>query len=241
VVAVVQSHRWDVTPAEAIAIQEKLRPQVVTNDALGPVNRVAGIDVGFRQVEGTNLARVAVVLLSFPGLQLLAKVVHEEPVRFPYVPGLLAFREGPAILGALARLEGEADVLILDGQGLAHPRRFGIACHVGVVTDRPAIGCAKSILVGKHGLLPPSAGSWLPLTDRGETIGAAVRTQSDMAPVYVSTGHRVSLETAVQLVLACVRSHRLPEPTRLAHQVASESSHRKTQKGPENLTLPLLT
>lgn len=238
-VTVVQPHRWDVTPAEAIAIQERLRAQVVTSDALGPVNTVAGIDVGFRQVEGTTMARVAVVLLSFPGLQLRTKVVHEEPVRFPYVPGLLAFREGPAILGALERLEGEADVLILDGQGLAHPRRFGIACHVGVVVDRPAIGCAKSILVGKHGLLPPAAGAWLPLTDRGETIGAAVRTQVGVTPVYVSTGHRVSLETAVRLVLACVRSHRLPEPTRLAHQVASESGQRKPQPDAENLTLPL--
>jgi len=216
-------HSWDVTPHEAIAIQEQLRQEVIRYDpAEGGASwrTVAGVDVGF-EAEGT-ITRAAVAVLSFPDLQLLQTAVARRPTTFPYVPGLLSFREVPAVLEALAVLEELPDVLMVDGQGVAHPRRLGIASHLGLLCDLPAIGVAKSILVGRHKAVEDVFGAWQPLLDRGEVVGVALRTRPGVKPVYVSVGHRLSLETAIDLVLRCTRNFRLPEPIRHAHHLASQ-------------------
>jgi deoxyribonuclease V len=213
-------HSWDVSPREAAGIQSSLRPAVEREDRLGPVGAVAGIDLAIRG----GAATVAIVVLSFPDLRVADSVTLSRAVTFPYVPGLLAFREAPPILAAYAELRLAPDLLIFDGHGLAHPRRMGIACHVGLVLDLPSIGCAKSILCGQHPPLVDQVGAWAPVMDGGEIIGAAVRTRQAVRPVYVSTGHRVSLDSAIRFVLACCRGRRLPEPTRLAHLAAGQSS-----------------
>lgn len=210
-------HAWDVTPAGARKIQEELRRQVVAAWPGGPVRTVGGVDVGIRH----DLAVAAVVVLSFPELQLLESSRAEMPVTFPYIPGLLAFREAPAILEACSQVEREPDLLILDGQGLAHPRRMGIASHVGVLLDMQAIGCAKTRLVGAHHEPGPERGAHAYLYDREEIVGAVLRTKDRTAPVYVSVGHKIDLEQAIHYTLACCTRYRLPEPTRLAHQVAA--------------------
>jgi deoxyribonuclease V len=213
------SHTWDVTPAEARAIQREGRAHVVSEDRLGSVTRVAGIDVGFEQ-QGA-ISRAAVAILEFPSLRLAESAVVRVPTAFPYVPGLLSFRESPAVLEALGRLSAAPDLLLCDGQGYAHPRRFGLACHIGVLTGLPSIGVAKSRLIGTHGALPERKGAWVPLLDGDETIGAVLRTRSGVAPLFVSIGHRVSLPTAIRWVLACTTRYRLPETTRQAHRLAS--------------------
>jgi deoxyribonuclease V len=213
------THRWDVTPEEARRIQDAGRALVIAEDLLGPIGRVAGIDVG---LEGDGrIARAAVVVLDFPSLAPLESASARRPAAFPYVPGLLSFREIPVVLDALGQLSSPPDLLVCDGQGLAHPRRFGLACHLGVLTGLPSIGAAKSRLLGTHGALPPERGAWVPLVDRGETVGAVLRTRTGVSPLYVSVGHRVSLATAIALVLACAPRYRLPETTRQAHRLAS--------------------
>jgi deoxyribonuclease V len=212
-----QLHRWDVTPAEAIAIQSDLRRRVMCTPLRVDVRTVAGVDVGVRG----DTALAAVVVLSYPELTLLDKVTVEATVTFPYVPGLLAFRECPAVLAAFERVTVAPDLIIVDGHGFAHPRRFGLACHLGVLLDRPTIGCAKSRLVGTHEEPGQEAGSRAPLVDGGEQIGAALRTKAGARPLYVSVGHRVDGESAVRWVLACCRGYRLPETSRLAHRAAS--------------------
>lgn len=213
------THPWGLTPAQARAVQVEGRRHVVTEDRLGEVRRVAGIDVGFE--EGGAVTRAAVAVLDVPSLAVIESAVARLPTRFPYVPGLLSFREIPAALEALARLSAPPDLLLCDGQGLAHPRRFGLACHLGVLADLPSVGVAKSRLTGIHGSLPEPKGAWVPLLDGGETIGAVLRTRAGVAPLYVSIGHRVSLPTAIRWVLACTPRYRLPETTRRAHRLAS--------------------
>jgi deoxyribonuclease V len=213
------SHPWDVTPAQARAIQLEGRGRVIAEDRLGDVRRVAGIDVGFER-DGA-ISRAAVAVLDFPELRLVESAVARLPTSFPYVPGLLSFRETPAVLEALGRLSERPDLLLCDGQGYAHPRRFGLACHLGVLTGLPSIGVAKSRLIGTHGALPEQKRAWVPLLDGDETIGAVLRTRSAVAPLYVSIGHRVSLPTAIRWVLACTTRYRLPETTRHAHRLAS--------------------
>ncbi len=212
-------HRWDVSPKEAVAIQRQWCAKAVRHDCLGPVRRVAGIDVGFKE-RGT-VARAAVVILRYPELALLEQVVIERPAEFPYVPGLLSFREVPVVLEALARLDRGPDLLLCDAQGYAHPRRFGLASHLGVITDTPSIGVAKTRLIGEHAPVPARMGAWTTLRDRDEIIGAALRTRTGVKPLYVSVGHRVCLETALRFVMSCVTKNRLPETTRLAHRIAS--------------------
>lgn len=211
-------HAWPATAADAIAVQKELAPRVRAQGALAGVRTVAGVDVAFPQ--GGAMARAAVVVLTFPGLDVAETAVAEQPTRFPYVPGLLSFREAPAVLAALATLRERPDVLMIDGQGLAHPRRFGIACHVGLLADIPAVGVAKSRLTGTHDEPGPVKGAHAPLLHKGETIGAVVRTRTDVRPVYVSVGHRVGLETAIDFVLACSPRYRLPEPTRRADRLS---------------------
>jgi len=215
-------HGWDLTPKEAMALQEGLRGRLIREDRIGTVRRVAGVDVGFEQ-DG-NVTRAAVAVLSFPGLELQDSALAREPTRFPYVPGLLSFREAPAVLEAFSRLRRAPDLLLYDGQGIAHPRRCGIASHVGLLLDLPSIGVAKTKLIGEHGRVPAAKGSRTPLTDRGELIGAVLRTRTGVKPLFISIGHRVSLETAVHYVMACVTRYRLPETTRWAHHLASGRS-----------------
>src|SRR5512143_230029 len=212
-------HAWDITPKEAVALQRQLCTLVERADRFGTVQRVAGVDVGFEG--GGTITRAAVAMLRFPELTLEHHAIARLPTSFPYVPGLLSFREIPAVLKALEQLPLLPDLLLCDGQGIAHPRRFGIAAHLGVLTDLPAIGVAKSRLVGEHDPLPQEKGSWVPLRHHDEVIGAVLRTRNGVAPLYVSTGHRVSLETAIHYVLACTTRYRLPETTRWAHRLAS--------------------
>ena len=211
--------KWPRDVAAARAIQEALRSQVEREDRLGPVNIVAGVDVGFEDQGRTT--RAAVAVLAFPGLEPIAQAISRSPTRFPYVPGYLSFRELPAVLEALDQLARPPDLMLCDGQGVAHPRRFGLACHLGVLTDIPCIGVAKSRLVGSHDELPPEKGCWVPLRDKGETVGAVLRTRTRVSPVYVSVGHRVNLNTAIDYTLRCTTRYRLPETTRHAHRLAS--------------------
>ena len=212
-----QLHPWEMTPAEARQIQNELRNQVISQDRFGDIKTVAGVDLGFKK----DVARASVVVLSFPELQLIDGVLVESPVPFPYIPGLLSFRETPPLLKAFDQLKTEPDLIIADGQGIAHPRRFGIASHLGLILDRPTVGCAKSRLWGRHKQPNDEAGSIEYLYDKGEIIGAAVRTRSNVNVVYVSVGHRISLDSAIRLTLACCRRYRLPETTRYAHQAAA--------------------
>ena len=211
------NHGWDVPAQEAMAIQRRLARQVDRSWQKGPVKIVAGIDVGF---EG-HVGHAVVALLSFPDLEILESARADHEVSFPYVPGLLAFREGPVILAALQQLSIGADVLMFDGHGVAHPRRLGIATHLGVLLGVPSIGCAKSRLVGTHQEPGDRKGSHVWLHDEGEVVGAVLRTRENVNPVYVSIGHRIDLETAVDFVLRACTRYRLPEPTRCAHRLAS--------------------
>ena len=201
------------TPREAAELQLRLRGRVIRAGSVRP-RLVAGVDVS---VKG-DVARAAVVILR--DLEPVEEVAVERRVGFPYVPGLLSFRELPPLLAAWKRVKTVPDVLIVDGQGYAHPRRFGLACHLGVLLDLPAIGCAKSRLIGEHEDPPPGRGAWTPLVDGGEVIGAALRTRHGRNVVYVSIGHRVTLAAAIRVVLACAPRYRLPEPQRLADQLS---------------------
>jgi deoxyribonuclease V len=215
-----QPHTWPLTVEEAIAIQEKLRSQVITEDKFKePIHYVAGVDMGF-EADGT-ISRAAVAVLSFPDLQVVETSLARRPTTFPYIPGFLSFREIPAVLDALEKIEIIPDIILCDGQGIAHPRRFGIASHLGVIIDIPTIGVAKSLLLGKHEDLPETKGSLQPLIHRGEMIGAVLRTRTGVKPVYISSGHKVSLSTAIDYVLRCTPKYRLPETTRIADKLAS--------------------
>lgn len=212
---------WRNQAAASRALQEQLRHQVIRHDELGTVRRVAGLDVGF-EANGT-LTRAAVAVLSFPELLPLDQAVARLPTAFPYIPGLLSFREVPALLAALETLSVPPDLLLCDGQGLAHPRRCGLACHLGVLTGLPSIGVAKSRLIGNPDPLGPNKGDYAWLWDQGEIIGAVVRTRRAVQPLYVSLGHKISLDTAIRFVLACTSRYRLPETTRRAHHLASQA------------------
>jgi deoxyribonuclease V len=210
------THPWNLTPKEAVEFQRKLARRVITENLLGPVKTVAGIDVGLKN----DVARAAVVVLNYPELAVIDYAVASGPVPMPYIPGLLSFREGPVILKAMDQLSVAPDLLIFDGQGIAHPRRLGIASHMGVLLDMPSIGCAKSKLCGHYAEPAEEKKSRTPLIDHGETIGTVLRTRTRIKPVFVSPGHRIDLDTAVEYVLSCCTRYRLPETTRWAHNVA---------------------
>ncbi|MBN3907402.1 MAG: deoxyribonuclease V [Nostoc sp. NMS1] len=215
-----QEHTWPSTLEEAIVIQEKLRDRVITEDQLQePIQYVAGVDMGF-EADGT-ISRAAVAVLSFPDLQVIETSLAYRPTTFPYVPGFLSFREIPAVIDALEKITTIPDIILCDGQGIAHPRRLGIACHLGLLIDIPTIGVAKSRLVGKHEELPEAKGSKQPLIYKGETIGAVLRSRTGVKPLYISSGHRISLPTAIDYVLRCTPKYRLPETTRIADKLAS--------------------
>ncbi|HSH02811.1 MAG TPA: deoxyribonuclease V [Anaerolineae bacterium] len=211
-------HKWDITAEEAKQLQIELASRVVRRDMVGTVRYVAGVDVAFFD-EG-RISQGAVVVLSWPELQIVAQEVARQETTFPYVPGFLSFREVPVLLAALAKLEQVPDLILCDGQGVAHPRRFGLACHLGVLTDIATIGVAKTRFIGVHEEVPVARGSSVRLVDSGEEVGRVVRTQAGVRPLYVSVGHKVSLETAVTYVLGCAPRFRLPETTRQADRLA---------------------
>ena len=209
-------NRWDVSPAEAREIQTELAARVIRDGSPSDVHSVAGIDVAFPG----DAMRAAVVVNSYPDLLPLEIAMAECLIAFPYVPGLLSFREAPAIVAACEKITIKPDLVIVDGHGFSHPRRLGIASHIGLILDRPTIGCAKSLLIGKHGPVGDSFGDWTPVEDHGEIVGAALRTRVGVKPVYVSVGHLIGLEPAIRWTLACCRGYRLPEPQREAHRLA---------------------
>jgi len=210
-------HRWNLSIAQARAIQESWRALVIDRDEFSTIQYVAGVDVGVLDKH----AHAAAVVLRLPELTVIDTATARAPIKFPYVPGYLSFREVPVILRALDRLRTAPDLILCDGQGYAHPRRFGLACHLGVWLDRPTVGVAKSRLTGQHKPVPMRKGYWRPLMDGSEVIGAVLRTRSGVKPVYVSIGHRISLPSAIHYTLACCTKYRLPETTRLADRLAS--------------------
>jgi deoxyribonuclease V len=210
-----QLHEWSLAPREAVELQKKLRERVRITPLTKKVETVAGADISFNKFDPTIYT--AVVVLRLPTLEVVEEVGLVGETKFPYVPGLLSFRESPSVLEAWSRLRTEPDAVMFDGQGLAHPRRVGIASHVGLIIDRPTFGCAKSVLVGKYEEPGPERGSWTPLVDKGETVGAALRTKTRVHPIYVSPGHLIDLEGALDLTLRCDGGYRQPEPTRRAH------------------------
>lgn len=214
------NHSWNVDPAEAKRIQRQLASEVQQGPLSEDVDTVAGIDVSIRD----DTAQAAISVLGLPDLEVVDQAIHRCEVPFPYVPGLLSFRETPPVLPALEQLSGIPDVMMTDSQGLAHPRRFGFACHLGVLLDHPTLGVAKSILVGEpEGRLETEKGSRVPLVDDGETVGAVLRTRTDVNPVYVSVGHRLTLDDATALALACSPRYKIPEPTRQAHKLSRKA------------------
>lgn len=212
-------HEWDVSPSEARLIQAELAAEVSQSDEFGPLRLVAGIDVGFEG--GGAITRAAVVVLSWPEMQPIEQVLLRRETRFPYVPGLLSFRELPAVLEAIDRLQTLPDLVFCDGQGVAHPRRLGIAAHFGVLTCLPSIGVGKSRLVGEYGELGQAKGETTPLCVGNERIGTVLRSRSGVRPLFISPGHRVSQTTAPLLVMQALTRFRLPEPIRAAHRLAS--------------------
>ena len=212
--------------AEARARQEKMRGQVIRAGAPQDVRYVAGVDCGFPGEHEGKVTRAAVAVLRYPELELHEQSVIERPTDFPYVPGFLSFREAPAVLEALARLKTTPDLLIVDGHGYAHPRGFGIACHLGVESGLPSIGAGKSLLVGEYRMPAEKAGSSQPLRYKGETVGTVLRTRDRVAPLFVSCGHKIGLDEAVQWVSACTRGYRLPETTRWADGLAGDPEFR---------------
>jgi deoxyribonuclease V len=211
-------HSWDLDPGEAVALQKELRGLVVSNTPilLDAVRLVAGVDVS---VKGDQ-SHAAVVVATYPDFELVETRLAQRATPFPYVPGLLSFREGPVLEEAFAALETVPDVFLIDGMGIAHPRRMGIAAHLGLWLEKPTIGVGKTRLVGRHGPLPEEKGAQVPLVDRGETIGAVVRTRTGTNPLFISPGHQADIPSAVELVLRCCGKYRLPEPIRLAHKAA---------------------
>lgn len=215
---------WDGDVPRARALQSELAMRVRLHDELPPLRRIAGVDVGFE--EGGAVTRAAAVLLDADTLHPLADALARLPTRMPYIPGLLSFRELPAVLHALAQLPAVPDLILVDGHGVAHPRGLGIAAHLGAITDLPTIGVAKKILVGRHADVGPTRGDRADLLYRGAVIGTALRSKDGIKPLIVSPGHRVSMASAPELVLACGRGYKLPEPTRLADRLASRRDRR---------------
>ncbi len=213
-------HDWNLSPADAIALQRTLVSEVVYDRPLdlAAITRVGGVDVSVKN----NVSQAAVVILSYPELVVIETVRWQMPTPFPYIPGLLTFRESPVLEEAFKKLQNVPDVFIFDGMGRAHPRRIGIATHIGLWLQKPTIGCGKTLFVGKYVEPPDTRGAHVDLIDRGEVIGAILRTRAGTKPVYISVGHLADLPTAVECVMRCTGKYRLPEPIRAAHNAAGE-------------------
>ncbi len=210
-------HNWNLTPEEAAHVQSDLRNRLILTWDGRRVATVGGVDVSVK----TETARAAIVVLHYPELKPIEGVTADAPLVFPYIPGLLSFREGPAVLAAWNRLQNKPDLLMFDGQGIAHPRGMGIASQMGLWLERPTIGVAKSRLYGRHEEVGPQRGDRVDLLDKnGNVIGAVLRTREKTNPLYISPGHLMDVEHAAEFVLACLAGYRLPEPTRWAHKVA---------------------
>ncbi len=214
-------HRWSVSPKQAMQIQRELAPRVRIEKLRPDVRSVAGMDIAFSRDRKTAIA--GAVVWDVDRQCDIERVVVRAPVTFPYVPGLLSFREGAPLVKAIRKLKHEPDVFLFDGQGFAHPRRFGLACHIGVIIDKPSIGCGKSRLIGEHREPAGSRGSTSTLKHDGQVIGQVLRTRDGVKPVYVSVGHRITLTDATRIVLRCATRYRVPEPTRLADKLVASA------------------
>ena len=226
-------HDWDLAVPEARELQERLRGRVIERDARRPPRLVAGADISFDR--RSPILHAAVVVLEAESLEVVEVASVRAEARFPYVPGYLSFREIPPLLEAFAKLEAVPDLIVCDGQGRAHPRRFGLACHLGVLLDRPTLGCAKSRLTGDYREPGPRRGAHTRLRDGGEVIGEVVRTRSGVKPVFVSVGHRISLETARRTALRLAPRYRLPEPVRAAHREVNRLRRLAGCSGPRSV------
>jgi deoxyribonuclease V len=213
-------HSWDVEPTEAIKIQQHLRSQVREEELTKEIRYVAGADISFERF--SDIVYAGFVVLDINTLAVVARSTVVTEAKFPYIPGLLSFREAPPLLEAWQKLDVEPDVVMFDGQGIAHPRRLGIASHMGLLIDRPSIGCAKTILVGRFQNLGEEAGSTAPLIDREEQVGVALRTKRKVKPVYISIGNRIDIVSSISIVIRTLKGYRIPEPTRQAHLLMNE-------------------
>ncbi len=232
------SHSWNLSPQEAIKLQEEIRKKIILKKGFSKIKRIAGADISFSKKsnkvyptkpafhgtlcaadrpEGRSRAYAAVVVFSFPELEILEEQNAIGSLSFPYIPGLLTFREGPLLIEAFKKINIEPDVIMFDGQGIAHPKRLGLATHLGILLDKPTIGCAKSRLIGTYQEPEREKDSYSLLKDDDEVIGAILRTQKNTSCVFVSPGHKIDLESSIEIVLKCLRGYRLPEPTRQAH------------------------
>jgi deoxyribonuclease V len=221
-------HSWSVTPKEAIAIQRKLAARIWLESELKDIETIAGVDVGYNETREQAVA--AIVVMRFPELEIIETVTASSKIKFPYVPGLLTFREGPVILVAIKKLKSVPDVFLFDGQGIAHPRQMGIAAHLGILLDQPTIGCAKSWLYGKGTSPLEKRGKFTYLydkTDLNKIIGAILRTRDNVQPIYVSQGYKIRLQQAIEIVLSCSPRYRVPEPIRQAHSLVEMMKNKK--------------
>lgn len=221
-VKIQQLHGWQISIAQAKQIQMELASQVSRKSEAIKPRLIAGVDISAPDSRG--IARAAAVILNYPELEVIEGKTADDKLNFPYIPGFLSFRETPLVLAACQKLSTDPDLIIVDGQGIAHPRRFGIASHIGLLLNIPTIGCAKSRLCGSHEPVTAESGAYAELTDNGEVIGVALRTKANVSPIYVSIGHKIDLPTAIHWIMECCRSQRLPEPSRLAHLAASGKS-----------------
>jgi len=221
-------HDWDISAAEAISLQKSLAARIIYDHPLevGRMTAVGGVDVSVKDdpVTGAAVSHAAVTVLSFPDLQVIETVTATMTTPFPYIPGLLSFREGPVILKAIENLQTIPDAFIFDGMGRAHPRRIGIASHMGLWFNKPTIGCGKTLLIGSYDDPAHERGAYSPLIDRGELVGVVLRSRPNVKPLYISVGHLCDLATAVEVVMRCVGKYRLPEPIRAAHNAAGSFS-----------------
>lgn len=217
---IVHRHDWNLTPEQAVALQKQMAAEVISDQPLNlsAIRLVAGVDVSVRE----NVSQAAVVVLRYPDLTVIETVLAHAPTPFPYIPGLLSFREGPVLEDAFRQLQHEPDVFIFDGMGIMHPRRLGIASHMGLWLDRPTIGCGKTRLVGRYEEPEPERGSQSPLLYYGQQLGVVLRTRDRVKPVFISPGHRADLQTSIDVILACTPRYRLPEPIRAAHKAAGK-------------------
>lgn len=220
-------HLWTLSAAQAIALQKELAAQLIYDRPLdfSAIRLVAGVDVSVKpNAMGIAMSQAAIAVLEYPSMRLVEAALAVMPTPFPYIPGLLSFREAPVILQAVEKLTTAPDVFVFDGMGRAHPRRIGIASHVGLWLNKPTIGCGKTLLIGKYSEPPAERGAWSPLIDQKEVIGAVLRTRATAKPVYISVGHLADLPTSVELIMQCTGKYRLPEPIRAAHHAAGEFS-----------------
>lgn len=228
---------WDVDPKQAIDIQRMISRKVVASDSFSEIKTVAGADVSFNK--GEDVGYAGVVVMAYPDLKVIETKCVQMRITFPYVPGLLAFREAPLLLSAFKLIEQEPDLVIFDGQGLAHQRRAGIASHIGVLLDKPSIGCAKTRLVGEYVEPELVRGSYSDLVHNGQVVGAVLCTKDGVEPVFVSAGHLVGLKTAIGFVLSCSNGYRLPEPTRQAHLTVNDYRRRHQTSSGKAVNLEL--